>query len=206
MEPRLSVDVEGRSPWWMFGCLPAPVMPGWGLAELCGDRGGRFWGGSWASGQVLVVRGGVGVWWLGVVDDVQQAVVEVGADGVGVGGGVVSLAAQDGDELGAGVVEAAAFADRLEAAVELEWSGAVAVAEEPAVEPVVVAIRIGGGGGWWLVGGLDGAGGVEVLLGDGGVGDACVDEGSGGWAVSEQRGDCFEGHAAVDALGGQGVA
>jgi hypothetical protein len=46
-----------------------------------------------------------------------------------VGGGVVALAVQDGDELGAGLVEAASFADRLEPAVQLERSGAVAVAE-----------------------------------------------------------------------------
>ena len=71
---------------------------------------------------------------VGVVDDVDEVVVEPGAGGVGVGGGVVALAAQDGDELGSGLVEAAAFADGLEAAVELERSGAVAVAEQPPVE------------------------------------------------------------------------
>jgi hypothetical protein len=53
-----------------------------------------------------------------------------------VGGGVVALAAQDGDELGAGVEESAAFADRLEAAVQLERAGAVAVAEQAPGEPV----------------------------------------------------------------------
>ena len=100
----------------------------------------------------------------------------MGADGVGVSGGVVALAAQDGDELGAGLVEAAPFADGLEAALELEWSGAVTVAEQSTMEPggsLITAVdhcRCGCGGGF------DGTGGGEVLLGDGAVGDAGVDE------------------------------
>ena len=77
----------------------------------------------------------------GVVDDVDELVVELGAGGVVVGGGVVALAAQDGDELGTGLEEAAAFADGVEAAVELEGSGAVAVAEEPSVLCGCVALR-----------------------------------------------------------------
>src|SRR5215213_5729445 len=91
-------------------------------SRLSGDRGAWFLAGMFA----------------GVVDDVDQLVVEPGARRVGVGGGVVALAAQDGDELGTGLVEAAAFADGLEAAVELERSGAVAVAEQPPVELSVV--------------------------------------------------------------------
>ena len=45
-----------------------------------------------------------------------------------------------------------------------------------------------------------------VLVGDGAVGDAGVDEGHAQGAVPEQRGDGFEAHAPVDGLGGQGVA
>ena len=55
-----------------------------------------------------------------VVDDVDELVVELGACGVVVAVGVVALAAEDVEEGGAGFVEAAAFADGLEAAVELE--------------------------------------------------------------------------------------
>jgi hypothetical protein len=67
----------------------------------------------------------------GVVDRLDELVVELGAGRVGVGEGVVALAAEDGDELGSGLIEAAAFADGLEPAVELERPGAVTVAEEP---------------------------------------------------------------------------
>ena len=45
-----------------------------------------------------------------------------------------------------------------------------------------------------------------VLLGDDPVGDAGVGEGHLHGAVPEQGGDGFESHAAVDGLGGQGVA
>ena len=55
-----------------------------------------------------------------VVDDAHEVVVELCAGEVGVVGGVVALAAQDGDELGAGLEEAAALADGLEPAVGLE--------------------------------------------------------------------------------------
>ena len=102
-----------------LGSIVRTLVPRGLGSRLSGDRGARF------LASVLV----------GFVDDVDEAVVEVGADGVGVGGGVVALAAQDGDELGAGFVEAAAFADGLEAAVQLERSGAVTVAEQPTMQP-----------------------------------------------------------------------
>ena len=145
-----------------WGSIARTLVPRGVGSRLSGDRGARF------LASVVV----------GVVDDADEFVVEVGADGVGVGGGVVALAAQDGDELGAGLVEAAAFADGLEAAVELERSGAVAVAEQPTMEPggvsgVMLSVVVPCGDGV----GFDGAGGGEVLLGDGGVGDAGVDEG-----------------------------
>ena len=80
------------------------------------------------------------------------------------------MRASNGDELGTGLVEAAAFADGLESAVELERPGAVAVAEEPSM-PCVLSRFIGAC--WWdrCVGvGFDGAGGVEVLNRPGFVG------------------------------------
>ena len=77
-----------------------------------------------------------------VVDDSDELVVERGASHVGVGNGVVALATEDGDELRTGFVEAAAFADGLESAVELDGSGAVAVAEEPSM-PCVLFTFIG---------------------------------------------------------------
>ena len=88
--------------------------------------------------------------------------------------GVVALAAQDPDELGPGLVEAAAFADGLESAVKLEGSGAVTVAEKPPMpcRGVAFASRQR----HCLGVGFDSAGSGEVLVGDDGVSDAGVDE------------------------------
>ena len=113
-----------------------------------------------------------------VVDDSDEFVVEGGANQVGVGCGVVALAAQDGDELGAGLVKAAAFADGLESAVKLEGAGAVAVAEKPPMPCRGVAFA--SPRRHCLGVGFDSAGGVEVLVGDDGVGDAGIDEGHAG--------------------------
>jgi len=55
-----------------------------------------------------------------VVDDADEIVVELGPGQVRMGGCVVALPAQDGDELDVGLEEPAAFADGLEAAVDLE--------------------------------------------------------------------------------------
>ena len=76
-----------------------------------------------------------------VVDDADELVVELGAREVGVVGGVVALAAEDGDELGSGLEEAAAFADGVEPAVEFEGSGAVAVAEESTMPCALRRVR-----------------------------------------------------------------
>jgi hypothetical protein len=54
----------------------------------------------------------------GVVDAIEEAGEDLGAVVVAVVDGVVVLASEDLDELGSGVVEAAAFADGLELAVE----------------------------------------------------------------------------------------
>lgn len=108
----------------------------------------------------------------GGVDDVDQVVVELCSQRVGVGGGVVSLSAQDVNEVDAGLVEPASFADRLEAAVELERSGAVSVGEQPVMRARWLTAVPGRSGGCF---GFDGLGGLEVLVGDVGVGDPGVD-------------------------------
>lgn len=74
---------------------------------------------------------------LFVVDDAHEVVVELCAREVGVVGGVVALAAKDGDE-------PAAFADGLEPAVEFDGSGAASVAEAPPVPCGCIAMV----GGW----------------------------------------------------------
>ncbi len=66
------------------------------------------------------------------VDHSNQLVVELGSSRIGVRGGVVSLPAQDVDELDVGLVESASLAYGLEPAVQLEWTGAVPVGEKPA--------------------------------------------------------------------------
>jgi hypothetical protein len=124
--------------------------------------------------------------------------------------GVVVLASEDLDELGSGVVEAASFADGLELAVEGGRSGAVAVAEQPAMVGGQAAhVRAGRFSGKRLGGPvvvLDGLGHSEVLIGDGSIGDAGVGEGHAHGPVAEQRCDGFEAHPPVDGLGRQGVA
>ncbi len=53
--------------------------------------------------------------------------------------------------------------------------------------------------------GFDLLGDVEVLLGDGLVGDPGVDHGHGEGLVTEQGGDGVNAHASVDGLSGQGA-
>ena len=126
---------------------------------------------------------------MGVVYDVDELVVELGAGVVAVGGGVVASAAQDGDELGSGLEEAAAFTDRVESAVGLDGSGAMTVAEQTSVELGGVTHRVIRVHRSCAVAGFEGAGGVEVLVGDGGVGDAGVDERHPRRAMPKQRSD-----------------
>ena len=61
-------------------------------------------------------------------------------------------------------------------------------------------------GEWLAVEGVDLSVDGGVLVGDDAVADAGVGEGHLHRAVSEEGGDRFEAHAAVDRLGGQGVA
>jgi hypothetical protein len=56
-----------------------------------------------------------------------------------------------------------------------------------------------------LVESFDFLGDGEVLVGDGPVGDAGIDQRHGDRLVAEEGGDRLEAHAAVDAVGGQGV-
>lgn len=53
---------------------------------------------------------------------------------------------------------------------------------------------------------LDGLRDTEVLIGDGAVRDPGAGEGHAHRPVTQQRGDGFETHAAVDRLGGECVA
>ncbi len=64
------------------------------------------------------------------VDAVDEAVEELSPVLLTVADGVISLPAKDGQELGAGLEEAAPFADGLEVAVEPGRSGAVTVTQE----------------------------------------------------------------------------
>lgn len=114
------------------------------------------------------------------------------------------------DELGSGVEGPAACADRIEAAVERDGPGAVPVAEQATVvsgeATHVGAFDVDGDGPDALVSGFDGFGDMELLVGDGVVGDPGVDEGHAHRPVAQQRGDRLEAPAPVDRLGGQGVA
>jgi hypothetical protein len=83
------------------------------------------------------------------VDVLEEAVEELDPSGLVAFGGVVALAEEDGHEVGSGGEVDTGFADGLEAAVELDGAGAVAVAEQSAVhleaEPAH-ALSLGGGG------------------------------------------------------------
>ena len=124
--------------------------------------------------------------------------------------GVVALASQDRDELGAGVEEPASFADRLEVAVERRGSCAVSVAEQPSVvsgeASHVGALDRGGKRLAGPVAGFDSFGDAEVLVGHGAIRDPGVDQGHAHRAMPEQGGDRFETHPTVDRLRRQRVA
>ena len=90
--------------------------------------------------------------------------------------GVVSLGLQGGSELDCGDEEGAAFADRLEVTVGLDGPGAVAVAEHPPVHLAaefahLAALVVSRELARLSVERFDFLGDVEVLLGDGLVGN-----------------------------------
>ena len=94
-------------------------------------------------------------------------------------GGVVALPLQGGPELDGSDEEAAGLADRFEVAVHFNGAGAVAVAEHAAVHlgtelAHFAALVIGGELAGLAVEGFDLLGDGEVFVGDGLVGDACV--------------------------------
>ena len=145
------------------------------------------------------------------VESGEESVEDLLAPHLSFGGGVVALALQGGPELDGGHEEGAGFADRLEVAVELDGSGAVAVAEHARVH---LGAELGASrrlrrrrAGWrrLVVEGFDLLGDGEVLVGDGAVGDAGVDQGHRHRWWPSRAAIASRRHAAVDGLGGQGV-
>ena len=125
--------------------------------------------------------------------------------------GVVALFAECWCELDGGDEEGAGLADRFEVAVEFDGSGAVAVAEHAPVHlgskfAHFCAFVAGGELAGLVVERFDFGGHGEVFVCDGAVSDFGVDHGHGQRFVAEERCYCFEAHAAVDGLGGEGVA
>ena len=140
----------------------------------------------------------------------QQAIEDLLPSDLALGVGVVALSFQGGTELDGGLEEGARLTDRLEVAVQTDWSGAVAVAEHAGVHLSsqfghLRAFGVGGQGLWGVVEGLDLLGDCEVLVGDGAVGDARVHESHPHRSMSEKRSDRFQRHAAVDGLGSERV-
>ena len=113
------------------------------------------------------------------VEPVEQAVEDFLAADLALAGGVVALPLQGGSELDGGDEEAAGFADRLEVAVHVDRSSAVAVAEHASVHlgaelAHLPAFVVGGELAGLAVEGLDFLGDGEVFVGDGLVGDTGV--------------------------------
>ena len=148
----------------------------------------------------------------GLIEAFEEATEDLLSSYLALSGGVVSLGLQGRAELDGGDEEGAGLADRLEVAVELDRSGAVAVAEHATVHLAAEFAHYGSlGVGWergWLAGveRFDLLGDGVVFVGDGPVGHARIDHRHAQGGVAEQRGDGFQAHAAVDGLVGQGVA
>ena len=70
---------------------------------------------------------------LGIGDSFDEAVEELAAGALTAFIGVLALALQDGEELRAGLEEAAAFADALEGAAEKSRPRAVTIGEQSVV-------------------------------------------------------------------------
>ena len=105
----------------------------------------------------------------------------------------------------------AGLADGLEAAVEFDGPSAVAVGEEAALLFLADAalggvLLVAGQGPGSAVEGVDLVGDGLIFLGDGPVGDLGVAHRHAEGAVAEEVSDGLDSHAAVDGLGGQGVA
>ncbi len=119
-----------------------------------------------------------------MIEAFEEVGVDLGAAGLAFGAGVVSLGDEGGPVLLGGEEHGAGFADRFVAAIELDGPAAVAVA----LESFVYHSNHGGhglprghggqdrdGGHNNMVYGLDNAGDLEVMVGDGAVTDAGVD-------------------------------
>src|SRR6476469_9444964 len=166
------------------------------LMALLGHYGGDF--------VKCVVSGG------GLIESSEQSVEHFLAAQLSFGGGVVALRLQGGAEFDGGLEEGAGFADGFEVAVQADGSGAVAVAEHPAVHLDTElthfgAFGLGGQCARLVVEGFDLCDAGEVFVGDGAVGDTGVHEGHPHRSVPQQGGQGFESHAAVDRLGRQCV-
>src|SRR4029079_10381703 len=130
-----------------------------------------LWLGHYAGDFVkCVVSGG------GLIESSEQSVEHFLAAQLSFGGGVVALRLQGGAEFDGGLEEGAGFADGFEVAVQADGSGAVAVAEHPAVHLDTElthfgAFGLGGQCARLVVEGFDLCADGEVFVGDGAVGD-----------------------------------
>ena len=135
-----------------------------------------------------------------LVESGEQSVEDLLAAELSFVDGVVALGPQGGAELDGGLEEGAGLADRLEVAVQPDWSGAVAVAEHAAVhlgaQPAHLgAFSVGGQFFRRVVERLDLLADGEVLLGDGAIGDTGVNHGHPHRAMAQKGGDRLERHA-----------
>jgi hypothetical protein len=146
-----------------------------------------------------------------VVEACEEAVEDLLAADLALVLGVVTLLPERGTEGDRGDEKGAGLADGLEVAVQFDWAGAVAVAEHAAVHLGAEAAHLGafvrgGEPAGLVVEGFDLLGDVEVLVGDGLVGDAGIDHRHRQGLVAEQGGNRVEAHPPVDGLRGEGVA
>ncbi|EUA42901.1 phage integrase family protein [Mycobacterium xenopi 3993] len=147
----------------------------------------------------------------GIVEAGEQSVEHFLAAELSFLGGVVALCLQSRAEFDGGLEESARFADGFEVAVQADGSGAVAVAEHAAVHLGTELAHFGAFGVGWqcarlVVEGFDFFADGEVFVSDSAVGDAGVHKSHPHRSVPQQRGQGFEGHAAVDRLGRHGVS
>ena len=115
----------------------------------------------------------------GLIESGEQSVEHFLAAELSVLGGVVALCLQRRAEFDGGLEESAGFADGFEVAVQADGSGAVAVAEHPAVHldtelAHLGAFGLGGQCARLVVEGFNLFADGEVFVGDGAVGDAGV--------------------------------
>src|SRR5581483_3538225 len=112
------------------------------------------------------------------VDLLEEALEQLDPVSLSMAGGIISLSAQDFEELRAGLEEATALTDGLEGAVEADWPCAVTIPQEtPMLGGNATHVRSLQAGRQWLgvgVAGFDRLGHSEVLLCDRAVRDARI--------------------------------